>query len=441
MDGLSFFTLKESLLPGPTKKEAYAFRDTVTSTNMRRQRVLAPIMIAACMVLGAQVLFFMKESLAAGRGALFVSVMVQAVTAAFLALFLYATRDPCKPVFAGRRVWEKAFAFVSLCWVAFSSGMLLSVTSGSGPYLIAVLSFAAVLFLETLQGMVLFTLAPVFFVFSAAYFGADGNCIEHACSSILPATLFACIISRINFTMLLRNFRDSEYIAGQKRELMESNERLHQLSFLDPLTNIANRRFLEMSLVREWKQQSRSSHPLSVIMIDIDWFKTYNDTYGHLDGDACLRLVASELKASLKRPSDLVTRFGGEEFCILLPETGREGAIRVGRRMLLAIRRMQIPHLGSPMGKVTVSMGVACCQPDLSGRVEDLLATADAALYNAKMAGKDRISWCCLPDSSEGLAPGEQGRSFRVVEFNRTRNAGKSRDAGAKSASFQAARF
>lgn len=441
MDGLSFFTLKESLLPGPTKKEALAFRGTVTSTNMRRQRVLAPIMIAACPVLGAQVLFFMKGSLAAGRGALFASLMVQAVTAAFLALFLYATRDPFKPVFAGRRLWEKAFAFVSLCWVAFSSGMLLSVTSGSGPYLIAVLSFAAVLFLETLHGIVLFALAPVIFVLSAAYFGADANSIEHACSSILPATLFACIISRINFTMLLRNFRDAEYIAGQKRELMESNERLHQLSFLDPLTNIANRRFLEMTLVREWKQQSRSSHPLSVIMIDIDWFKTYNDTYGHLDGDACLRLVASELKASVKRPSDLVTRFGGEEFCVLLPETGREGAIRVGRRMLLAIRRMQIPHLGSPMGRVTVSMGVACCQPDLSGRIEDLLATADAALYNAKTAGKDRIAWCCFPETPVGLDPSEQGQSFRVVEFNRARNAGKSRDAGAQRVSFQAARF
>lgn len=441
MDSLSLFTLREYLLPRPTKKEASAFRNTVTFNNLRRQRVLAPMVISACLSLVVLVLFFMKESLATDRNLLFVAILAQIITAVFIALFLYATRDSLKPAVACNRLWEKAFAFTSILWAAFSSGMLASGTSGSGPYLIVLLSIAAVFFLETLQGIVLFALAPVIFVSSAVYFGADRNFLAEAYASILPASLFAYIISRINFVMLLRNFRDAEYISGQQRELIESNERLHQLSFLDPLTNIANRRFLEMSLLREWKQQRRSSRPLSVIMIDIDWFKTYNDTYGHLEGDACLRLVAAELKASIKRPSDLVTRFGGEEFCVLLPETEREGAIRVGRRMLQAIRRLQIPHLGSPLGHVTTSMGIACCEPDLSGSFEDLMAAADAALYNAKTAGKDRIAWCCLPAPLDGSAPEAQSQSFRIVSFNRARNAGKQQESGTEATSIQAVRF
>ena len=444
MDGLSLFTLGEHLFPGPTKREASAFRDTVTFNNLCRQRVLAPLVTAACLVLLVQVLFFMKDSRVADRSVFLAGILAQIVTAVFLTLFLYATRNPRQPVAAGCRLWEKAFAFFSLFWAAFSSGMLASGTSGSGPCLIAVMSIGAVFYLESVQAMLLFALAPVVFFCSALYCGTHWNSFEQECVSMLAATLFAYIISRINFVMLLRNFRDAAYISGQQRELIASNERLHQLSFLDPLTNIANRRFLEMSLVREWKQQTRANRSLSVIMIDIDWFKAYNDTYGHLAGDACLSLVASALKASVKRPSDMVTRFGGEEFCVLLPETGREGAIRVGRRMLLAVRGLQIPHQGSSVGHVTASMGVACCRPDLSGRYEDLLAAADAALYNAKSAGKDRIAWCCLPDLLAGTARGadqSRGQDFRVVDFCRSRNAGKLPGTGTGVTPFQTARF
>ncbi len=441
MDGFTFFTLKEYLFPGPTKKEAPAFRDAVTSCNIRRQRVLAPLVIAACAVLPVLGMFFMKRRDPTGQYFLGAFVLVQMVTAIFMARFLLASGGPVKPAGCDKRRLDKAFAFTALSWAAISSGMMVSEATGSGPYLIAVLSFASVIFLETLQGIVLLSLAPLLFAGSAFCFGPGRNFAPGTCASILAATVFAYTISRINFVMLLRNFRDAEYIAGQKRELMESNERLHQLSFLDPLTNIANRRFLEMSLSREWRQQSRSCRQLSVIMIDIDWFKNYNDTYGHLDGDACLRMVAAGLKASLKRPSDLVTRFGGEEFCVLLPETERQGAISVGRRMLLAIRGMQLPHQGSPLGIVTVSMGLACCRPDLSGRVDDLLAAADAALYNAKTAGKDRMAWCCPGASPAGLVSGEHGRSFRVVEFNRVRGAGKLQQVGTEAESFQAVRY
>jgi len=401
MDGFTFFTLKEYLFPGPTKKEAPAFRDAVTSCNIRRQRVLAPLVIAACAVLSVLEMFFMMGRDPAGRYFFGAFVLVQMVTAIFMARFLLASGDPVKPAGCDKRRLDKAFAFTALSWAVISSGMMVSEATGSGPYLIAVLSFASVIFLETLQGIVLLCLAPLLFAGSAFCFGAGRNIASGTCASILAATVFAYTISRINFVMLLRNFRDAEYIAGQKRELMESNERLHQLSFLDPLTNIANRRFLEMSLSREWRQQSRSCRQLSVIMIDIDWFKNYNDTYGHLDGDACLRLVAAGLKASLKRPSDLVTRFGGEEFCVLLPDTDADGAYSLAERIRRQIAGSEVRLDDGTTAPITVSAGVAT-YPANSNTAEDLINCSDAALYRAKDQGRNTV---CVSDRTPGPHP------------------------------------
>jgi diguanylate cyclase (GGDEF)-like protein len=194
--------------------------------------------------------------------------------------------------------------------------------------------------------------------------------------------------------------------------MLESVEHLQKLSYLDPLTGIANRRFLEMSLSREWKLESRSGQPLSVIMIDIDWFKLYNDSYGHIQGDDCLRQVAAALESAVMRPSDLVSRYGGEEFCVLLPTTDREGAIFTAKRMMTAIHDLRISHRSSLFGRVTVSMGIATRHPDHSGHFDSLVHSADTALYHAKVSGKNRISWCC-PLSME-QSPDTEKSSFSL---------------------------
>lgn len=176
-------------------------------------------------------------------------------------------------------------------------------------------------------------------------------------------------------------------------DLKKYKDCLKENSFIDSLTKIPNRRRFDEALSDEMKKINRSSTCLSLLMIDIDNFKKYNDTYGHLEGDDCLARVAKELKIRLKRPSDLVARWGGEEFTCLLPETDKRGAIKVAEKLRLAIKSLAIAHESSEVSNVvTISVGVVTLYPDNKYSKDTLLKQADDALYRAKAIGKDCIS-------------------------------------------------
>jgi diguanylate cyclase (GGDEF)-like protein len=166
---------------------------------------------------------------------------------------------------------------------------------------------------------------------------------------------------------------------------------MQQLLATDALTGIANRRNFDTALADEWLRCGRSGQPLSLLMIDVDHFKAYNDRFGHQRGDECLRRVARALTDCVGRPGDLVARYGGEEFVCLLPEVGRRGAAKMARRMTAAIARIAIAHPDSPLGaRLTVSIGVATVA-DIAGEPQTLLEFADKLLYAAKKDGRDRI--------------------------------------------------
>ncbi|MBW6392058.1 GGDEF domain-containing protein [Billgrantia antri] len=176
-----------------------------------------------------------------------------------------------------------------------------------------------------------------------------------------------------------------------EEKLLRLQRELEELSYQDGLTGVANRRLLDSSLEAEWASARRNGHPLSFIMLDIDCFKQYNDHYGHLAGDDCLRRIAHILGSSILRPRDLLARFGGEEFALVLPETDREAARGVAERCRAAISDAAIPHRASDISHlVTVSMGVATATP-VSGTPASLIEQADRRLYRAKQAGRDRI--------------------------------------------------
>jgi len=161
---------------------------------------------------------------------------------------------------------------------------------------------------------------------------------------------------------------------------------------IDGLTQIPNRRRFDEYLNQQWHQLAQARSPLAVILCDIDSFKAYNDTYGHLAGDACLCQVANALEQCLQSPKDLVARYGGEEFVVLLPQTDLPGATSVARRIQRVIRALQIPHLSSSAEPVvTVSIGVASLIPDPSEGIMQVIRLADDRLYQAKRLGKDRI--------------------------------------------------
>ncbi len=175
-------------------------------------------------------------------------------------------------------------------------------------------------------------------------------------------------------------------------DLKRSRDALERMARLDGLTGLANRRTFDDMLAREWRRLARTNHPLAVIMMDVDYFKPYNDGYGHGGGDACLRQVAAAATAALQRPADVVARYGGEEFVALLPDTTLDGALMVAEAIRAAVISLAIPHKGSKVAPhVTLSLGVACTVPQSDGNPQDLLEAADQELYAAKSGGRNQV--------------------------------------------------
>ncbi|MHB8158594.1 MAG: diguanylate cyclase [Desulfocucumaceae bacterium] len=175
-------------------------------------------------------------------------------------------------------------------------------------------------------------------------------------------------------------------------ELKKYRDLLENLSAVDGLTGIANRRHLDGVLDTEWRRALRGSEKLSLIMIDIDFFKKYNDSYGHLAGDDCLRRVANIIKESVKRAGDLVARYGGEEFAVILPSADEENAYTLAEVIRENIESLKIPHHSSEISDwLTVSVGVATVIPHIVTPPTSLIGKADEALYRAKREGRNRV--------------------------------------------------
>jgi len=175
-------------------------------------------------------------------------------------------------------------------------------------------------------------------------------------------------------------------------ELKRRGDLLETLSMRDGLTGIANRRRFDDCLDRAWRHGLRTARPLSLVLADIDYFKGYNDAYGHVAGDECLKIVARALAGVLKRPCDLAARFGGEEFIVVLEDTALAGALHVAESMRAAVQALGLPHAESQAAAmVTVSIGAACVVPTCASTPEALLCLADRKLYEAKQAGRNRV--------------------------------------------------
>ncbi len=196
-----------------------------------------------------------------------------------------------------------------------------------------------------------------------------------------PALGLLCAAA-IALCLLLR--REMDRRAGAERALARA-------AATDALTGVANRRAFEGALDREWRRAARAREVVGLLMIDVDHFKTYNDRHGHQAGDRALRAVAEALAAALRRPADLAARYGGEEFAALLPATDHAGALAVAEEVRRAIAALDLPHMDSPFGRVTVSVGAASLRARRPDGSDALIGAADAALYDAKRQGRDRV--------------------------------------------------
>lgn len=186
-------------------------------------------------------------------------------------------------------------------------------------------------------------------------------------------------------------FRDITRQKQSEQALQDANLELQRLAHLDGLTQLANRRRFDEYLAQEWRRLRRERSPLSMIVCDVDCFKAYNDRYGHQAGDDCLKHIAQALSQVIRRPADLVARYGGEELAVILPNTDSAGAVHIAQQIREAIARLQIPHADSTVSDyITVSMGIASMVPSDAQIADDLFAAADRALYTAKEHGRDR---------------------------------------------------
>ena len=183
-----------------------------------------------------------------------------------------------------------------------------------------------------------------------------------------------------------------ELQVNELKDLQKANYHLENLSTKDGLTGISNRRSFDKFIEMSWKNCLREQQPLSLIMVDIDYFKHYNDNYGHLKGDDCLVFVVRTLLSSIKRPIDLVARYGGDEFMAVLPDTDQEGALIVAERMKKGLEQLALVHDYSQVAtRVTISIGVTNTIPQPSDSLTEFIKSADQALYLAKQNGRNRI--------------------------------------------------
>ncbi|ACK66189.1 response regulator receiver modulated diguanylate cyclase [Rippkaea orientalis PCC 8801] len=225
-----------------------------------------------------------------------------------------------------------------------------------------------------------------------------GLLIAHQCSNTRQWTnaeigLLSLLASQIAIAIQ----QDSFY-----QHLNAINQKLEQIAFVDRLTQISNRCYFEQYFTQEWRRMAREKQPLSLILCDVDFFKSYNDTYGHLEGDFCLQKIAQAINTSIHRPGDLVARYGGEEFVILLPNTKASGALYLAEQIRSQVKGLRMTSACQEVSPfVTLSLGVASFIPDESLLPAMLISEADHALYEAKKQGRDRVGFKAVDNSTE----------------------------------------
>ncbi|MBF0421992.1 MAG: diguanylate cyclase [Magnetococcales bacterium] len=230
--------------------------------------------------------------------------------------------------------------------------------------------------------------------------GLSLGAVDYITKPFSPAVVLARVKTHLGLKHSLQNERTlnkqlstlNSDLADKNNQLVELNKRLRDLASIDGLTGIPNRRRFDEFLHQEWNRALRDQTPLSLILMDIDFFKPYNDNYGHAEGDDCLKKVARTMAASITRGIDLLARYGGEEFVCVLPDTDTSGMTKVGNRLREAIIAQKIPHEHSKAAShVTISMGGVSTIPDRQFLPENLIQSADQFLYKAKKQGRNRL--------------------------------------------------
>lgn len=325
----------------------------ITFTNIHRLRILAWILIIFNIILmGIQQIYIDQLSLKhityidlakAFKIAPYI-MKLRLIFISISAIFLIISKPPAaaEEVSKYHRYCGLAFIIINLIGFSILTGMIQSVGPGiATSYVMAILIVAAFCYLNWLDSILIFGVAWCVMVMMIWSFQQDWLIAKSAVLNCSIMTVIALIISRMIYTSRVREFLNLRRAELQKAALIKANKKHRQLSYLDGLTNIPNRRNFNINIVGVWKRAIRQKQVLSLIMIDVDRFKKYNDTYGHQAGDYALIQIAVTLQGVIKRPGDMIARYGGEEFVVILPDTNLEGARNIGNQMKEVVEQLK----------------------------------------------------------------------------------------------------
>ena len=372
--------------------------NVLTYTNILRLRLIAwMLLIFMTVLICIHLIYIDKVQL---ESVIKIAPHIMALRIIFIgvaAIFLVVTGKLSFPgsITRNHQLYESAFLMFNLIGFAILSGLTQSLGPGiTSAYLIAVLVSATFLYLDWKKSILIYTTAWTVLTVMIWTFQPDWIVAFSGFLNGTFITILAISISRIIYANQVQDFISKRLIEKQKENLASTNKILERMSYLDGLTNITNRRFFDEFLARELRRAARESFSISLVMLDIDKFKQYNDTFGHQAGDNVLVQVAEVLSKSIKRPGDIAARYGGEEFAIVLTNTDLEGANCVAESVRKSIENLNIENPHSPTNKLTVSCGLACMQPNNDQESPTIIiASADKALYEAKKAGGNKCIW------------------------------------------------
>ncbi len=378
-------SLRAMWTPDVPVEDRKAVAAAIARANLTRTRVLAWTVIAVNMVTFAFVYAYLGKINAHADNYVGVSLLgVRVFLSCASGLYLAVSVKPAGDV--PRRVQVYGFLFIAalLVSLALHSGIFQALRPLVVPYLIGVITVAVCIYLSGAQCPALFGGAWIAMAASLVAFQPDVGLLASNLAHVTAMTIAAVAVSRMTYTSKIRELLYLRRIESQNREL-------ERLSLTDKLTGLANRRLMDRHLAAEWRRCFRQGLPLSVIMLDIDHFKNFNDTYGHARGDDCLEYVAHAIREKAGRAGDLAARYGGEEFAVILSDTDKAGVLSLAESLRSGVEALAIPHDNTQCGVVTVSIGCATTDPAAPLETKTLLEKADTALYKAKTGGRNRV--------------------------------------------------
>lgn len=388
-----FNRIRSALSISVQKSYIKEFDININTINVARARITAMafvgiellVLVASCIIKGSRMLTT-PDLYYTAMYVLFLSVM-----SVYLFLFSRLRKNVPEHV---RTIQAAGLSFTAfaLSWCAGIS-LLDQLSSGQViVYTVAILAIAVTPFFKPATFLTMYLTIHATFLLLLPYFQKSSGLLF---GNIINSTTFLIIswaISYMRYKKLVEDFNYRKTIQEKNdelnrvnKELEEVNQKLETLSRIDSLTGIYNRFMLDRAVKAEWNRCKRNHTPLSVMMIDIDYFKIFNDNYGHQAGDDCIRRVAYALQACTKRSSDTVARYGGDEFSVILPYEEKENALRLAQKMKDTVAELSIPHVYSNVSeKVTISIGVNTIIPSKGDSLEEFIRSADKALYRAK---------------------------------------------------------